>query len=78
MKTYNYEDVSEYDENADIISQWEPLEINIDENYEYVKTGKIFSFFSNLLYYGIAIPILKIIIKFVYDLKIVGKENIKI
>lgn len=77
MKTYNYEDVSEYDENADIISQWEPLEINIDENYEYVKTGKIFSFFSNLLYYGIAIPILKIIIKFVYDLKIVGKENIK-
>lgn len=77
MKFYNYDEAIEADENADIITQWEPLEVKIDENYEYVKTGKIFSFFSNLLYYGIAIPILKIIIKFVYDLKIEGKENIK-
>lgn len=77
MKFYNYDEAIGADENADIITQWEPLEVKIDENYEYVKTGKIFSFFSNLLYYGIAIPILKIIIKFVYDLKIEGKENIK-
>lgn len=77
MKFYNYDEAIEADENADVISQWEPLKVKIDENYEYVKTGKIFSFFSNLLYYGIAIPILKIIIKFVYDLKIEGKENIK-
>lgn len=77
MKFYNYDEAIEADENADVISQWETLEVKIDENYEYVKTGKIFSFFSNLLYYGIAIPILKIIIKFVYDLKIEGKENIK-
>lgn len=77
MKTYSYEEAIEYDENADIINQWEPLEVNIDENYEYVKTGKIFSFFSNLLYYGIAIPILKVLTKIVYDLKIEGKENIK-
>lgn len=77
MKFYNYDEAIEADENADVISQWEPLKVKIDENYEYVKTGKIFSFFSNLLYYGIAIPILKIIIKFVYDLKIEGKENIE-
>lgn len=37
----------------------------------------LFSIFSNLLYYGIAFPILVIIVKIVYDLKIEGKENIK-
>lgn len=31
----------------------------------------------NILYYGIAFPILKILTKIVYDLKIEGKENIK-
>lgn len=37
----------------------------------------LFSIFSNLLYYGIAFPILLILLKIVYDLKIEGKENIK-
>lgn len=37
----------------------------------------IFSIFSNLLYYGIAFPILFILTKIVYGLKIEGKENIK-
>ena len=65
------------DENEDIIHLYEPLEFNIDENYQYIKKGKVFSFFSNLLYYGIAFPILTILNKIVYDLKIEGKENIK-
>lgn len=65
------------DENEDIIHLYEPLEFNIDENYQYIKEGKVFSFFSNLLYYGIAFPILAILNKIVYDLKIEGKENIK-
>ena len=65
------------DENEDIIHLYEPLEFNIDENYQYINDGKIFSFFSNLLYYGIAFPILTILNKIVYDLKIEGKENIK-
>ncbi len=64
-------------ENEDIIHMYEPLELKIDEEYEYIKQGKIFSIFSNLLYYGIAFPILSVLNKIVYDLKIEGKENIK-
>lgn len=65
------------EENEDIIQLWEPLEFKIDEKYKYVSNGIIFSFFSNLIYYGIAFPVLKILTKIIYDLKIEGKENIK-
>ncbi len=75
MKVLERENISE--ENEDIIKVWEPLEFNVDENYKYIEDGKIFSFFSNLLYYGIAIPILTILTKIVYDLKIEGKENVR-
>lgn len=64
-------------ENEHIIQNWEPLEFNIDEKYEYVPKSHIFKFFSNLIYYGIAFPILKLATKLVYDLKIEGKENIR-
>ena len=64
-------------ENEDVIHMYEPLELNIDEKYQYIKEGKVFSFFSNFLYYGIAFPVLKILNKIIYDLKIEGKENIK-
>lgn len=64
----------EIDEN---ISNWNKLEFNIDEKYEYVPKGIIFNIFSNFLYYIIALPILKIITKIVYDLKIEGRENIQ-
>lgn len=67
----------EDDENEHIIKNWEPLEFNIDEKYKYVPREKSFSLFSNILYYGIAFPILKIVTKLVYDLKIEGKENIR-
>ena len=65
------------EENKDIISLWEPLQFKIDENYEYVPKGILFSIFSNLLYYGIAYPILTVLTKLVYNLKIEGRENIK-
>lgn len=65
------------DENEDIIHMYEPLKLNIDENYQYIRDGKIFSFFSNILYYGVAFPVLTILNKIMYDLKIEGKENIK-
>ena len=67
----------ELSQNEDIIHMNEPLEFNIDEKYQYIKDGKLFSFFSNLLYYGLAFPVLTILNKIVYDLKIQGKENIK-
>ena len=63
------------DENENIIDLWQPLEFNIDKNYEYISKSKIFSMASNLIYYGIAYPILKVLLKMVYDLKIEGKEN---
>lgn len=64
------------EEENENVGFWKPLELNIDEQYEYVPKGTIFKICSNLLYYGIAYPILKILTKVVYDLKIEGKENI--
>ena len=55
---------------------WRKLEFNIDQNYEYVPKSKVFQKCSDLLYYGVAIPILYVLTKIVYDLKIEGKENI--
>ncbi len=65
------------DENEDIIHMYEPLKLDIDENYEYIKNEKFFSLFSNLVYYGIAFPVVTILNKILYDLKIEGRENIK-
>ena len=68
----------EKNENANIIKLWTPCEFNIDENYEYVpKKDSIFSICSDFIYYGIAYPILKILTKVIYDLKIEGQENIE-
>ena len=71
------DEIQKQDKNEHIIKLWQPLEFIIDESYEYVVKGKIFSFCSNLLYYGIAFPILKVLTKLIYDLKIEGKENIR-
>lgn len=65
-----------YNENEHIIKMWQPLEFNINEDYEYVKKGKIFTWCSNMLYYGVAVPVIYVLTKFVYDLKIEGKENL--
>ena len=60
----NLEDLENIkDENEHIIDLWEPLELKIDENYEYVPKSKIFSFVSDFIYYIIAYPILKILLK---------------
>lgn len=67
----------EPDENENIIHCWEPLEFDIDKNYEYVKQGNIFNIFSNFLYYVIAYLVLLIITKVIYNLKIEGKENLQ-
>ena len=64
------------DENEHIIDLWKPLEFNIDSSYEYVPKDTIFNMFSDILYYFIAYPILKVFTKIVYDLKIEGRENI--
>lgn len=80
--TNNIEDIEKvyYDnnfENENIINVWHPLNFDIDENYEYVPKSSIFQFFSDLLYYLIAYPILYVLTKVIYDLKIEGKENLE-
>ena len=68
----------EQNENANIIDLWTPCEFHIDENYEYVpKKDSIFSICSDFIYYGIAYPILKVLMKIIYDFKIEGQENIE-
>ena len=76
IEANTYENLMQ-NENEDIIHLYEPLKLNIDKNYEYIKEGKIFTFFSNLIYYGLAVPVLTVLDKIIYDLKIEGKENIK-
>lgn len=77
VNSVNLDDYSNIDENSHIINLWEPLEFNIDENYKYVENGFLFTFFSNLLYFGVAYPILTLLFKLLYNFKIEGKENIK-
>ncbi len=77
VKSISDIDLEEIDENEHIIEMWEPLEFNIDEDYEFVPKSKIFNFLSNIVYYVIGYPVLKILMKIIYDLKIEGKENIR-
>lgn len=70
------ENLEGYNENEHILHMWEPLEFNINKDYEYVPKGKIFNICSYLLYYGVAVPVIFLITKLVYDLKIEGRENI--
>lgn len=74
MEKCTYDNLQD-DEN--IVYIQESMKFELNENYQYIKKNKIFLFFSNFLYYIIAFPILTILLKIIYDLKIEGKENIK-
>lgn len=71
------EELEPYDENEHLNQMWRPLEIHIDANYPYIQKGKLFEMASNMLYYGVAVPVLHILTKIVYDFKIEGRENLK-
>lgn len=64
-------------EELDTINSWRKLDFDIDENYEYVPENISFRLASDTLYYLIAFPILKLLTKIIYDLKIEGRENIR-
>ena len=64
-------------DDEDVIKFKKLYNFDIDESYEYIKKGKVFNFCSNLLYYGVGFPVLSIILKVVYGVKVEGKENIK-
>lgn len=68
------EKIENISENEDIIHNWEPCEFKIEEDYKFVENGNIFYY---LFYYVIVVPILWIVNKIIYGLKIEGKENIK-
>ena len=59
----------------DIAADFRICDFNIDENYEYVKKDFLFNLISNIVYYGIAIPILTILIKILYNFKILLLYN---
>lgn len=71
------EELEGLNEKEHIIDLWEPLKFNIDENYKFANKGLIFSIFSNLVYYIISYPVLKVLTKVLYDLKIEGKEKLR-
>lgn len=71
----NEEAIEEPTEN--VMEVWHPLKFDVNEKYKYVPTNIFFRIISWILYYIIAVPILSIILKLVYDFKIEGKENIK-
>ena len=65
-------------ENIDQIDETEEYGLEHEnEAYDYLDTGLLFNLFSNILYYIIAIPILWLLDKIMFNFKIVGKENIQ-
>ncbi len=69
--------IEENTEEVDLFDSWRSLEFNIDEDYDYVPNNLSFRLLSDTLYFLIAYPILKILTKIIYDLKIEGEENIR-
>lgn len=75
------ENIEEFEDNLleedeHIIDMWTPFDIEIDEDYKFINDGMIFNIFSKLLYI-IALPLLSIYNKIMYNFKIYGRENLK-
>lgn len=72
----NNEDAME-EPTENVMEVWHPLKFDVNEKYKYVPTNIFFKIISWIIYYIIAVPILSIILKIVYDFKIEGKENLE-
>ncbi len=79
MQLENIEEIEENlaKEDEHIINMWTPLDLEIDGDYEYVNDGILFKLFSTILYV-IALPIVYIYNKIMYNFKIYGRENLMI
>lgn len=77
MQLENIEKLEEemINEDEHIINMWTPLDIEIDENYKFVNESLLFNVVSILLYI-IALPLLWIYNKVMYNFKIHGRENL--
>lgn len=77
MQLENIEEIEEnlINEDEHIINMWTPLDLEIDEDYEYVNDSVLFKIASTLLYI-VALPIVFIYNKLMYNFKIYGRENL--
>lgn len=73
-KINNLEDV---DENSDIIDMWTPLDFDSNENYKFVSDNDLYNLISDVVYYFVAVPVIYIISKVMFGLKIEGRENLE-
>jgi len=73
-KTNNLEDI---DENSDIIDMWTPLDFDSNENYKFVSDNDLYNLISDIVYYFIAVPVIYLISKIMFGLKIEGRENLE-
>lgn len=58
-----------------VVKMWTPINIKVDENYKFIPDNKIAIALSNGLK-SFAMPVLKGLDKVVFDLEVLGKENI--
>lgn len=73
MKKYNYQNI---DESEHVKHNWEPLNFEIKDDYDFVPQSKVFNFFSNIVAF-IVIILLFLINKVLYGYKIENKKKLK-
>ena len=70
-------DLEEIDENSDVIEMWTPLDFDSDENYKFVSDNDLYNLISDIVYYFVAVPVIYLISKVMFGLKIEGRENLE-
>lgn len=69
-------DLEEIDENSDIIDMWTPLDFDANDNYKFVSDNDLYNLLSDMVYYFVAVPVIYLISKIMFGLKIEGRENL--
>lgn len=70
-------ELDDIDENADIIDMWTPLDFDSDKNYKFVSDNDLYNLISDMVYYFVAVPVIYLISKVMFGLKIEGRENLE-
>jgi 1,2-diacylglycerol 3-alpha-glucosyltransferase len=65
------------DQNAHIFHMPTPFVYRVDERYRFINRNILFRLGSSLLFYVIAIPLLSLVSRLFFGLKIVGKKNMR-
>lgn len=63
-------------EDSHILKFWEPFKFDLSKGYQYINNSLLFKLLSDVIYYLIAVPILFILTKLVFDLKFEGRKNL--